>query len=88
MSTTIPDKLKTIIYGSEVTIYNIEFNIYPAERGSRDSMGVPLEPDWPEEFELVGFDFSCDDTELSRDIIEEKAFDKIRDFVYNCVYEM
>lgn len=38
----------------DIKLTDILFSFTPSERGSRDSMGVPLEPDWPEEIEFTG----------------------------------
>jgi hypothetical protein len=37
----------------DIVLDDIVYSYTPAERGSRDSMGVPLEPDWPEEIEFI-----------------------------------
>jgi hypothetical protein len=36
-----------------VRLTEIEFDYWPGEKGSRDSLGVPTEPDWDEDFELL-----------------------------------
>lgn len=81
---TLIDKGPTLcILGDKVKISNIEFNIWQGERGSRDSIGVPLEPDWPEEFELIAFDFESDCNDVDRDLIEKHGFEQIKEFVTN-----
>lgn len=32
--------------------YDVHYTYYPAERGIRDSWGAPLEPDYPESFDI------------------------------------
>lgn len=44
-----------------VTLYNIQYGYSPAERGLRDSMGVPLEPDYPAEVEFI-----CAEADIER----------------------
>lgn len=49
---------------TSITLNNVEFEVnwkhHKAIRGSRDSFGVPLEPDEPEEIELLCISFADD----------------------------
>lgn len=49
-----------------VTLFGIEFDVEPVQRGCRDSLGVPLEPSWDSYATIGNYDpkvevYYCDD---------------------------
>lgn len=69
--------MDVITYELDGMTLKVMFNYSPPEKGTRDSMGVPLEPDWDEEIEICAV--YCTDDILS--LIDQDLINKITDHI-------
>jgi hypothetical protein len=76
------DEIETYIdteFGDDIKV-TIQFSVLPGERGSRDSMGVPLEPDYGPELEDIEI---ISHPDLDYDELEQKQQDRIEDEIWD-----
>lgn len=62
----------------EETTYTIEYTYYGGCRGSRDSMGVPLEPDDEPEIEIVSIRDEGGN-EVSEEVLSDEDWENIQE---------